>query len=128
MQGEEIVEKRKGCDLAHYLIHKFWGYVKHQQPENYSRLIACQFQGLDLSGYYNRHDQLASLENVRLEKFKIKNLAVTDREDTLIVSYIFHAKGSGISSGSFMETWKKVGSHCKWRLVSHAHVPYHSCH
>lgn len=108
--------------LASTLVHRFWHDVEEQNVAGYSSKIALRFQGLNISGHYNRADQISGLENLTVTKFKIKNLLAARYDDTLVVSYDFLAKGEGITSGPCIDVWFHRNS--EWKLISHSYVPF----
>lgn len=109
-------------ETAYRLVHNFWRAVKYQNVEEYSRLLAPGFQGLNLNGHYNREEQISGLENLTLRKFRIKDLVASRYGDTLVISYNIFAKGEGFTPGPSIDIW-----HCKnncWKQVSHSYVPF----
>lgn len=114
---EESTEK-----LAMALVAKFWKEVEHQNVEGYSKLLAIGFQGLNISGHYNRNDQISGLEGLTVTKFKLKNLIAARYLDTLVISYDFLAQGTGVTSGPSIDIWHQ--EKCHWELVSHSYVPF----
>src|SRR5680860_321110 len=55
---------------AYDLVDNFWRAVQHQNVDEYSRLLAHGFQGMNLDGHYNRTEQISGLENLTLRKYK----------------------------------------------------------
>lgn len=108
--------------LANTLVHRFWRDVEEQDVAGYSRQIALRFQGLNISGHYDRDEQIAGLESLTVTKFKIKNLSAAKYEDTLVVSYDFLAKGEGVTSGPCIDVWFHRNG--EWKLISHSYVPF----
>jgi len=108
--------------LAKTLVTKFWDEVKDQNVRGYSELLAFPFQGENISGHYNRRQQIAGLKGLTLTKFKLKNLIAARYCDTLVISYDFWAKGTGVTSGPSIDIWKQGKR--DWKLISHTYVPF----
>src|SRR5262249_33012296 len=108
--------------LAKCLVSEFWLNVVIQDVEAYSNLIAKEFQGLNVSGHFNKEDAVKGLMNLTVDSFILKNLVAARYHHTLVISYDFLAKGHGIVSGPTFDVWHKIGSH--WKLISHGYVPF----
>jgi hypothetical protein len=108
--------------LARHLVVHFWEKVKHQDVEGYSKQIACPFLGLNISGHYDRDDQISGLEGLTVSTFEIRNLVAERYDDSLVISYDFYAQGAGITSGPSIDVWQQEGHH--WQIVSHSYVPF----
>lgn len=114
--------EHKAEELARCLVSTFWHDVVVQDVIAYSNLLSNQFQGLNLSGHYNKENQVTGLMQVTVNSFHLKNLVAAKYHHTLVVSYDFIASGKGIVSGPSIDIWNKIDS--EWKLVSHSYVPF----
>jgi len=122
VHAQESSNQSSSDRLAHELVHQFWNDVKLGDVDAYSRLIESNFQGLNTKGIYNRNNQISGLEGLTVKSFSIKDLVAAKSGDTLVISYQFHARGTGIVSGPSIDVWSK--RKFRWKLISHSYVPF----
>ncbi|MCE5295104.1 MAG: nuclear transport factor 2 family protein, partial [Chlamydiales bacterium] len=104
------------------LVNRFWTHVMKQDVRAYSNMLACNFQGLNIDGIYNRQDQITGLSSLSVTSFQLKNLTTSRSGKTLVISYDFYATGDGIVSGPSIDVWHKSGK--TWKQISHSYVPF----
>lgn len=109
-------------EIAYRLVNNFWRAVEHQNVQKYSRMLSHCFQGLNISGHYNREDQISGLENLTIDRYRIRDLIASRFGDTLVISYNLYATGEGIVPGPSIDVWHK--ENCSWKQVSHSYVPF----
>lgn len=114
----------EGEKLGSCLVTEYWHNVQVQNVEGYSTSIAQNYKALNESGFYGRDEQIAGLERANLKKFRLENLSTAQYGDTLVVSYDFIAKSTGLTSGPSIDVWHKMPKCKMWKLVTHFYVPF----
>lgn len=109
-------------EIAEALVNRFWTEVKNANVKGYSKLLAKGFQGINIDGIYTRKDQITGLKNLTVTSFKINHLIASKFDNTLVISYHFHAEGQGIVSGPSIDIWQREGFF--WKQISHSYVPF----
>lgn len=121
-ENQTISKETSNEKLAFKLVSKFWKAVERQDVKLYTELLAPHFQGINIAGIYTRSEQITGLKNLTVTSFKLENLKASSFEDTLVISYDFHAHGHDIVSGPCIDIWHK--KHNKWKQISHTYVPF----
>lgn len=121
-QESQYSDKELCNKFGYHLTHHFWSDVKHKNVKAYSKQIASQFKGLNISGDYDKRDQITGLENLSLTDFSLENLKISRYATTLVVTYDFHAEGEGVTSGPSIDVWNLKDN--SWKLVSHSYAPF----
>ncbi len=115
-------ENSSNQTTGYHLVNSFWNSVMKQDIGKYSSKLACNFQGLNIDGIFNRQEQIAGLSSLTVTSFYLSNLTTSRSGETLVISYDFYATGNGIVSGPSIDVWQKCGK--KWKQISHSYVPF----
>ncbi|MBA3721891.1 MAG: nuclear transport factor 2 family protein [Parachlamydiaceae bacterium] len=106
--------------FARELVTEFWTDVQNKDVKAFSKLMALNFQGLNIAGAFTRSEQIAGLSSLNIQSFKIQQLVATRDKNTIVITYDFIAIGDA-TNGPSIDVWSKTARH--WKLVSHSYVP-----
>ncbi len=121
-QAANKSENSQNQAIGYHLVNSFWNSVMQQDVRSFSSKLACNFQGLNIGGTYNRQDQITGLSTLTVTSFHLTNLTASRCGKTLVISYDFYAMGNGIVSGPSIDVWYKCGK--RWKQISHSYVPF----
>ena len=121
-QRTQKMENSRDETTGYHLVNSFWNSVMKQEVRVYSCKLACNFQGLNIDGIFDRQDQIAGLSSLTVTSFQLNNLTTSRSGKTLVISYDFYATGDGIVSGPSIDVWQKGGK--TWKQISHSYVPF----
>ncbi len=121
VQAESHSHEDNDLELGLKLETKFWTAVENQDVEKYSEKLSHIFQARSPTALYTREETINWLATVTLTSFTVTEETATRADNTLVVSYLFTATGTNISTSStIVSVWKKQKGH--WKLISRAFV------
>lgn len=115
-------ESKDPLELALALETNFWTLVQNHEVKKFSKLLASIFQGINISGAFDREEEIAGLATATLSSFSLNNPRATRFRDVLVFTYDFVATDSNLTNGPTISVWKKHDH--SWKIVSHSFVPF----
>lgn len=117
-------QDQKNLALALKLENHFWTLVQEQKMNKLFKLLAPNYQALNISGIYsrNRKQQVDGLTGVKMKSFTIVKPFATRHGNVINLSYkIYFISGPPVIDSINLSTWNKFQD--GWKMVSHSYVP-----
>ena len=106
------------------LEKQMWADIKDQNWQGVESHIAADFQSIHPDGTRTREQEMAGLENLKVGKYTISDMKVTEDGGTLVVTYMIAIqetmddKSLSNKPTSRLSVWRNNGE--TWHWVAHA--------